>query len=102
MYVPPLSLLPTLYILLLMPPTFPKNAKPTTPLTGIIAGSPGLITVMYADGSVFERFLLSGAGSAHYDAAVENPDGTFATFWLQHKLSLPGTGNAIGYGGGGE
>ncbi|KAL9576691.1 MAG: hypothetical protein Q9203_007692 [Teloschistes exilis] len=48
-----------------------------------------LITVMYADGSVFERFLLSGAGSAHYDAAVENPDGTFTTFWLQHKLSRP-------------
>ncbi|KAL8762537.1 MAG: hypothetical protein Q9194_007530 [Teloschistes cf. exilis] len=54
-----------------------------------VPGSPGLITVMYADGSVFERFLLSGAGSAHYDAAVENPDGTFTTFWLQHKLSRP-------------
>ncbi|KAL9576658.1 MAG: hypothetical protein Q9212_006919 [Teloschistes hypoglaucus] len=59
-----------------------------------VPGVPGLITVIYADGSTFERFLLSGAGSAHYDAAVENADGTFNTFWWQHRLSRPGGADA--------
>ncbi|KAI4195399.1 MAG: hypothetical protein LQ350_007212, partial [Teloschistes chrysophthalmus] len=66
----------------------------------MVAGIPGLITVIYADGSSFEQFLLSGAGSTHYDAAVENPDGTFNTFWWQHKLSRPGVEDAKGEGEG--
>ncbi|KAL8658215.1 MAG: hypothetical protein Q9202_007612, partial [Teloschistes flavicans] len=48
-----------------------------------VPGSPALIAVLYADGSFFERFLLSGLGSRHYDAARENADGTITVFWLE-------------------
>lgn len=41
-----------------------------------------MIIVVYQTGSAYEKFLLSGFGAAHYDAAREFPDGTFQPYWL--------------------
>lgn len=50
-------------------------------LLGTIAGSPGLLMVLFEKNSLYEHFLLSGYGASHYDAARELPDGRFQVVW---------------------
>lgn len=38
--------------------------------------------VLYETGSRYERFLLSGYGASHYDAARELPTGDFQLVWV--------------------
>ncbi len=38
--------------------------------------------VLYESGSWYEKFLLSGLGASHYDAARELPDGSFQPAWI--------------------
>ncbi|KAL8923119.1 MAG: hypothetical protein Q9208_004803 [Pyrenodesmia sp. 3 TL-2023] len=47
-----------------------------------VAKRSGLIMVLYETDSDYERFLFSGRGASHYDAARELPDGTFQTAWI--------------------
>lgn len=40
--------------------------------------------VIYGTDSPYEKFLLSGRGASHYDAARELADGTFQPAWIGH------------------
>lgn len=44
--------------------------------------------VLYESGSRYEKFLLSGLGASHYDAARELPDGDFQLIWIGHGTDV--------------
>lgn len=66
--------------------------------------------IIYGSDSVYEKFLLSGHGASHYDAARELPGRVYLPFWvdtgflsrlnLTSRLSLAQSVNITGGGSG--
>ncbi len=46
-----------------------------------------MIMVLYEKGSLYEKFLFSGRGASHYDAAIERSDGTFQLVWITEVMN---------------
>ncbi|KAL9020789.1 MAG: hypothetical protein Q9185_001973 [Variospora sp. 1 TL-2023] len=59
----------------------------------------GMIMVLFGNDSPYEKYLFSGSGASHYDAAKQLPGGKFAPAWngrSRHPESIslrPGRGN---------
>ncbi|KAL8971037.1 MAG: hypothetical protein Q9197_003485 [Variospora fuerteventurae] len=68
------------------------HRRPTVP-------GEGMIMVLFGNDSPYEKYLLSGSGASHYDAAKQLPGGKFAPAWYgrsRHPESIslrPGRGN---------